>query len=529
MSTLTGTRHLIRLILRRDRVRLPIWLLSILGVVYASAAAVQDQYPTQARLDQYAQTMGNSPAVVVMSGPPTALHTLGGVTIYEINVTVMVAVALMAVFLVVRHTRAEEETGRTEMVRATVVGRHAPTAAALTVVGGATVVTAAGVTAILLGMGLPSTGSLAYGASIAALGLAFTAVAACAAQATAHARGAIGIATAFLGAAFVLRGVGDVSNHALSWISPLGWVQAVRPYGDERWWPILLLLAFTAGTLVLATELTAHRDVGSGLVPPRAGSATAGPRLGTATGLAARLQRGSLIGWSVGMFIGGVAFGSIGNDVSAMAELNRDFAAALAGIGGDLADAFIGTMLSILALVAAGFTVSSALRLRSEETSGRVEPLLATGLSRRRWFVGGLLVTAAGTVVVIAAGGLGFALAYAIASGDPSQLPRLLGTALVYTPAALALAGLAALLIGWAPRAAVAVWAVMAGCVLVGWLGTVLDIPERIVQASPYSHIPLVPAESLTGGAWAPLLALTVFAVALVTLGSANFNKRDIG
>jgi ABC-2 type transport system permease protein len=525
VSTLTGTLPLVRLVLRRDRVRLPVWLLSILGVVYASAGVVQQQYGEQASLDRYAQTMGNSPAVIAMSGPPTALHTLGGATIYEINVTVMIAVALMAVFLVVRHTRAEEETGRTEMVRSTVVGRHAPTAAALTVVGSATAVAALGVTVILLGVGLPATGSLAYGASIAALGLAFTALAACAAQVTAHARGALGLGAAFLGGAYVLRGVGDVSNQALSWLSPLGWVQAVRPFGDERWWPILLLVALATGLLALAAELTTHRDVGSGLVAPRAGAASAGPRLGTATGLATRLQRGSLVGWTVGMFVGGVSFGSLGSDVSTMAEVNDDFAETLASIGPNLADAFVGSMLSILALVAAGFTVSSALRLRAEETSGRVEPLLATGLSRRRWFLGSLLVTTAGTVVVVAAGGLGFGLAYAATSGDAGQVPRLLVASLVYVPAALVLAGLAALLLGWAPRAAMAVWAAMAGCVLVGWLGTVLDLPDLVVQASPYSHLPLVPAVAMD---WTPLLWLSAISVALVTLGLAKLSKRDI-
>ena len=41
----------------------------------------------------------------------------------------------MAILLVVRHTRAEEETGRAELVGAGVVGRHAPLAAALITAG----------------------------------------------------------------------------------------------------------------------------------------------------------------------------------------------------------------------------------------------------------------------------------------------------------------------------------------------------------------------------------------------------------
>src|SRR5262245_43779882 len=173
-GTLAGTWTLVRLMLRRDRIRLPIWLLAILGTVYGSAAAVQSLYGTPAKLALYDSTMSGSAPVVVMSGPPVALDTVGGVTIYEINMTVMVAVALMAIFLVVRHTRGEEEAGRTELLASTVVGRHAPTTAALVVVGGATVAVAVGVSAILLGLGLPASGSLAYGAAVAAFGLAFT-------------------------------------------------------------------------------------------------------------------------------------------------------------------------------------------------------------------------------------------------------------------------------------------------------------------------------------------------------------------
>lgn len=525
MSTLTGTWPLVRLILRRDRVRLPVWLVAILVLVFSSARAVQSLYPTQADLDTYAATMGGNPAVIVMSGPPVALDTLGGVTVYEINVTVMIAVAVMAIFLVVRHTRTEEEAGRMELLRSTVVGRHAPTTAALVVVGGATVVVALGIAGIMLAMDLPADGSLAYGASVAALGLAFTAVATCAAQVTAHARGAIGASTAFLGIAFALRAAGDVTNEALSRLSPLGWVQAVRPFGDERWWPVLLLLGFSAGVFALAAALTVHRDLGSGLVPPRPGPAVAGPRLGTASGLAARLQRGALVGWTIGMLVGGVALGSLSGEVDELTALNPEFGENLETLGGSLVDAFLGTMLLILALATAGFTVSSTLRLGAEESSGRVEPLLATGLSRRRWALGSLSLTVAGTLVVLGAGGLGLGLAHGIGQADLGEVPRLVLASLAYAPATLVLAGLGVALVGWLPRARVAVWAAFAFCFVIGWLGTVLSFPEWVDQASPYTHVPLVPAQHV---AWTPLLWLSLFAVALLTLGIGKLEKRDI-
>jgi ABC-2 type transport system permease protein len=175
--------------------------------------------------------------------------------------------------------------------------------------------------------------------------------------------------------------------------------------------------------------------------------------------------------------------------------------------------------------VAAGFTVSSVQRMRSEETSGRVEPLLATGMSRTRWLAGSLSVTLVGTLLVTGAGGLGMGLADAVVQGEAAQAPRLLVASLAYAPAAFMLAGLGVLLIGWAPRAVAAVWGLLAFCVVVGWLGTVLAFPQWVTDISPYSHISQVPAEPM---AWGPLLALVVFTVASVTVGATKLVKRDI-
>ena len=94
-------------------------------------------------------------------------------------------------------------------------------------------------------------------------------------------------------------------------------------------------------------------------------------------------------------------------------------------------------MLLIMALLASGFAVSSALRLRAEETSGRLENLLATGLSRTRWLLGSLVVTVLGTVLLVAVAGFGMGLAYGLVLGDASQPWRLAGLALVYAPAAV--------------------------------------------------------------------------------------------
>lgn len=525
MNRLTGTGALVRLILRRDRVRLPVWVLAILGLAYASAGAVKGTYDTPADVAAYARTVGKSAVSVVMNGPPTAVDTIAGIVIFEIGSTVVIGVCLMGLFLVVRHTRGEEESGRTELVRATVVGRDAPVVAPLLVVSAASVLIGAGLALELVALGLPTEGATVYGASVAVLGVVFTAVAALAAQVTEHARGALGIGGVVLGASYVLRGIGDVQDGTLSWLSPIGWSQAVRPFADDRWWPLLVSVLATAAVLATVRLLVSHRDVGAGLVPPRPGPAEASRRLAGPVGLAARLQRGAVLGWTSGLFCLGVAFGSVGREVQELVESIPELEQALRIAGTtSVEDAFFATAMLIMALVASGFTVSSVLRLYREETAGRAEPLLATGLSRLRWAIGSLLVTTLGTLLVLCSGGLGAGLAHGIATGDPGQLLRLVALSLVYVPASLVLAGVAVVLWGWVPRASQAAWAPFAVCLVIGWLGGVLDFPDWFADLSPFTHVPEAPVQTVTAG---PLVMLVGVALVTTAAGLVGFRRRD--
>jgi ABC-2 type transport system permease protein len=445
---------------------------------------------------------------------------------YETTMNALVVTALMVMFLVVRHTRAEEEAGRAELLRSTVTGRHAATAAAVLVAAAASLLVGALDAAVLLANDLPAEASLLHGAELTGVGLVFTAVAAAAAQVTAGARAALGIAGAVLGGAFLLRGIGDVGTNALTYFSPLGLAQAGQPFADARWWPILLLVVVAGALLAGTAYLTAHRDEGAGLIQPRPGRPRARASLGTATGLAWRLQRGLFLGWAVGLTVSGVLFGSVGPEVLEMVESNPDLARAIGASGGAILDAYFATTLAIATVVGTGFGVTSALRFRSEETAGRVEPLLATGMSRTRLALGFLVVTVAGTLVQLAAMGLATGLTYAVVSGEGSAVGPLVGAALALSPACLAICGVAVLLTGWWPRATLAVWAVLALAFLQVYLGELLRLPGWVSAASPWWHLPRQPLEAL-----APASALGVLAVAvgLAAAGVVGLRRRDIG
>jgi ABC-2 type transport system permease protein len=527
---LAGIARLLRLALRRDRVRLAAWLFGIAGITVFSAAALDTTYPTAADRQARAELMG-SPAAVMLSGPGYGLddYTLGAIVANEVALIPMLAAAIMSVLLTVRHTRADEEDGRTELVGAAAVGRRAPLTAALGLVGLADAAVALLVAAGLAGSGFAAADSLALGVGIGLTGLVFGAVAAVTAQLTAYARPASGGALAVLAAAAVVRGVGDVlreGGSALSWLSPIAWAQQTRAFVDLRWWPLALSAVLVAVLVRTAYALVDRRDVGAGLVPPRPGPAGASARLSGVVALAGRLQRAAILGWGVALVLLGMVYGSVIDSVTdLLAENERAVELVVAIGGGNLEDSFVATIGRYLALLVAAFAVSSTLRAHGEEAAGRAGLVLATAVGRRRLLGGSLAVTVGASVLLALAGGLGAGLAAAAATGDAGQVGRLLGATLAPLPAVLVVAGVAAVLVGVLPRWSVLAWTAVAWVVLVGLLGPLLELPEWVTRLSPFDWVPSVPAEQLDP---VPLAVLTLLAAALFGVALAGFRRRDL-
>jgi ABC-2 type transport system permease protein len=530
---LAGAGELTRLAVRRDRIMLPVWIYALTAIAASGGYGIKLVYKTAHSQAGLAASVHSTPALAFLYGQ---LHgdSLGALISWRYLAYAGLGAALMSVFLVVRHTRADEETGRLELVGSTAVGRHTGLAVAMLVATAANVILFALSAVVLAFSGLPLAGAIAFGLAEAGCGLAFAAVTAVAAQVSGTARGARGIAIAFLAASFLLRGVGDSGgSHGLTWltwVSPIGWAELVRPFAGERWWVLALpLVAALAGT-GLAVVLTSRRDQGAGLVRPRPGSAAAGRLLSGPAGLTWRLQRGALAGWSAGFLAGGLAIGVVAKSIGKLIGSSAGVAQALDKIGGQsaLVNAYLAACMSLIGLVAAAYAVSAVARLRSDEVADRAEPLLAASVSRPRWGGSYLLTAAAGTAVVLAAGGLGVGLAYGIASSDVgTQVPRLVGAGLAQLPAALAVAAVGAALIGLLPKwSGTAGWAALAVCGFIGVFGPALDVSQAVLDISPFTHVPKLP-----GGVFSvePLAWLTVVVLGLAAACLAGLRRRDIG
>ncbi|WP_406147784.1 ABC transporter permease [Streptomyces sp. NBC_01012] len=530
-GALAGTRTLIRFDLRRDRVRLPVWILALFLGTVSTASNYTTLYADPEDRASVVGTM-KSPAGLAMTGPARYLddYTFGAMTGHQMLGFTAVLAGLMSVLVVTRHTRDEEETSRAELVRSTVVGRHAHLAAALSVAFLANLALA-----LLLGFGLGAAGiesigtgsALLHGFALAAVGIAFAGIAAVTTQITAHTRGASGMAMAVIGLAYVLRAAGDAGgDDALSWLSPIGWAQRTYVYVDDRWWPLLLCLALAALSAGTGFVLSTRRDVGAGLRAARPGSPVASASLTRPVGFALRLHRSVLAGFAVGLFLMGVMYGSILGDADDMLKNIDQLKEALKEIGGTtMAESFASMVMVVLAVVAAVYVVTAALRPRSEENAGRVEALLATGLSRTRWAAGHFTLALAGGTLVLLAAGLGIGVAGAASAGDPGLVLKLVGAALAYAPALWVTVGVVAVLFGWLPRAASAAWAVPVYAFVVGYLGELLRFPHWMNDLSPFGHVPRLPAAGMD---WTPMVVLTLIAAGLVRLGLEGFRRRDL-
>ncbi|QTJ67237.1 hypothetical protein HYG77_17730 [Rhodococcus sp. ZPP] len=530
MTALRATLTLLRFTLRRDRIKLPAWVLGIAVMTMYFANALKLAYPTEQDIANVA-SFARSPAAIMMSGPGYGMDTptLEAFLANQYALYLMVAAALMNILLVVRHTRLEEEDGRTELVLAGVVGRFAPlTAAMLTALVANTALIVAG-TAALAGTGFDAAGSLLLLSGFAAVGMVFAAVAALTSQLTEHARAATGWAGAVLGAAFVVRGVGDLAaehGSALSWLSPIAWSQQTRVFVDPRWWPLTLSAGFAALALACAYRLVARRDIGAGLLAPRLGRADASAALTNPFALAVRLQRGSLIGWALGLSVAGLFYGAFTESIAdAFGDLPDDILVIMGGSTGNLVDGYLGLMGFTMAFLASCFAIGSVRRLRSEETAGRADPVLATAASRLTWMGSGVGAAAAGAVLLLGLSGVATGIGAALVTGNTGYVITLELAYLAHTPAVLVVAAVAALLFGLAPKAFALVWILPVFGYLVGTFGPLLQLPGWVQGLSPLGYIPQMPLESFTA---TPLVVLAALAAVAAAAGLVAFHGRDV-
>ncbi|WP_174683193.1 ABC transporter permease [Mycolicibacterium fortuitum] len=519
-SPFTGIGTLLKLTLRRDRVRLSVWLAVLTLMMVYAPNAIRLAYPgEEQRLARV--NLLKTPAGMMLGGPMFGVNEtdLGVMMANELTLTLTIATSILAILTVIRHTRAEEENGSAELVLSSVVGRYARTAAALTLVGGLNAVLALTMTLAMASTGFAVVDTAAMCLGITGVATVFGAVAAVTAQIWRQARTASGAALATLAVAALVRGAGDVidnSGSALSWLSPIAWAQQMRPFVDLRWWPFGLLVILAAGLMALAAGLESRRQYDAGTIgatgeKPDARAITGPLRLHLA------LQRGQTIGWAVGLFAAGLVFGSMTKALLDAAETNELIARLLSTTGND---GIYTTMTQFLAAAASAYVVSAVLRVYADEQNGLGEPVLAGAVSRWRWLLGAVVSALAGAAFLMFCAGLGNGLGAGLTLGEPGTIVRLTLAALAYLPALAVVAAIAALAV--ALRAPWIAWLAVTFVITALYLGALLRLPRWLIELSPVGQT-TVPSDF-------PALALIVMLVVATALAATAgwiYRNRD--
>lgn len=502
--------------LRRDGVQLAVWIAAAALLAYGSAFGVADAFGTEgARTSLLALAIAN-PVILLFRGLPSGADE-GAFLVFLILPFLALLAALMASFLAVRHTRAEEESGRAELVGSTPAGRWLPFAATLAHGVLACLAIGAGIALALLATGLGAAGSLATGAAVAATGIVFLAVGLLAAQLVRSPRAANSASVAAILVLFLLAGIGNalgtpstdltrMESSALAWISPFAWAENVRAFADDALWPLALSLGAAAVLVGGAVALQATRDVGAGLLSARPGRPDAGPLLSSSLGLVWRLSAGSLAAWAVGAAVVGALSTSLSSVVQELATENPAVTEMLERLAaqGSMDQGLLVTFFVMVGVLAACFGVQTVQRARQEESHGTAEPTLAGAVHRSRWLGAFLAVALIGIVVIVGAALAAAGIALAAAGGDPDLLRDAVVAGMGQVAAASVFAVLTAIVFTVLPRATIALgWSLVLVAASLALFGTIFGLDEAIVALSPFAATPLPDGDAVDlNGLW---------------------------
>ncbi len=527
-STITGMGLATRFAWRRSRIFFTVWVLSLWTAMPLTMSQYSKIIPNTDAGRATALALGTNPTMRAILGPPYDLLHGASFTMFRVGTFTAAAGAFMAALGVIRATRAEEEEGRVELLRAGAIGRHAPLVGGITAALGACAAFGM-LTSLTLGaMGAAWAGAVCCGLGFGLTGAIFVGVGAVTAQVFESARAARFAALGgVLAGGYLLRAIADASSdasalHRLQWLSPLEWAALARPWVHERWWVLLLPLALTIALIGSALALETHRDHGSGLLVARPGRATASPGLRDAASLARRLQRGSLIGWTIGMLVTALALKQLSHTIDTMINGSTqitDLMRKMGGGGQKLSDDFVVAMVGILTVVLAMMGLQLLGRLSQEESRGQAELMLSTATSRRAFALSHLgLALVAPAVLLLLTGVL-------MGPGAHQSVATMIGASGALLPALWFTVALSMAMVGWAPGLTWIAWALVGWSLFLTWVGGLLGLPSWALRLSPFALLPKLPVDPMR---WPWVIAELVADVALLAAGLVGYQRRNI-
>ncbi len=533
MSSLTQTGALLKVTLKRDWLKISIWLVALVGIFVAVAAKFNQIYGTKSQIAVITGTL-RSKAMVALMGPVTSGH---------LNTAIIFASEMMAFWglfiiifndsLAVGATRGQEESGLTEMILGGhPVGRLAPLAAAAL-----ELLIADGLFVGLTGLGLSiaampgsdTVGNWLFAIILGAVGATFGMIALIFAQLVADSHNVIIYNSAFLGLAYLIRMVTDVQNPGATWFSPFGWIEKGQIYTSNNWLPVLLLVILGLAAFAVAIGLNLNRDIDVGLIHVRAGKRRSQFLRGPATLLFWNQRMVSLF-WLLGMALLGASYGSVFNSIGKIVDQSPVVQQVLGQTGirhmqtTQLLSfvSLLGVIYGVLAIVGGAMVVS---QLGREERRGMLQLIQAKPQSRTY-----LLATYVIYGIVLSAAILFVALTATMVVGNAVLKQPLAATAFFKTfvatlPELALFISIVVMLIGILPRWQPISWALLGGAFILTYFGRLMDLPTWALKLSPFYWFRKVPQEAINVG---PVLWMLGGAIVLMMIGFVGYRRRDV-
>ena len=543
----TGT--LVKFIFRRERVISVIWILVLVFFTMGVAPAMANMFPDTASRSQFA-TAFNNPIMIAMMGPIYGAdnYTSGAMYGGLMLVWYGIAVAIMNIFFVVRHTRADEQEGRVEVVRSLPTGRLANlnatmiSAFILNLILG--LLTGLGL-AVLNVESMDFAGSMVYGAATAGIGMVFAAIAAVFAQLSSNASGATGMSFASIGVFYMIRAAGDMEGiEILSCISPLGLALRSQSYVENNIWPFLLLLLIAVALSLIAYKLNSIRDLGQGFIAAKPGRATASPALHTSFGLAWRLLRTPLIVWSIVMLSLGASYASVVGQIDSFIGDSPEYMTIL-GVPVDMLPSlsqadqskmivesfgiFVTLMMTLVAIVP---LLNAVLKIRTEEKEGRTENVVSRAVPRCSYMAGYVILAFLASIVIqfLTAIGLYGTAAYMVGDANPFDFTELMQSFFTFLPALWIMIGFAVFIAGVFPKATGVIWGYFGLVAFTSFIGRLVFTGnlEWIMNLTPLHFVSQPEPLKDYVISYPPLFIMTAIAALLTAIGFIAYRKRDM-
>jgi ABC-2 type transport system permease protein len=527
----------------RDSTRAVLVLSVLMGVTLIGVSnAIVSQFATPVSRQELVDVVNAVPPILQgLAGKPVNVGTLGGYLQYKYGTFFPLIVSLWSILALSATLAAEARRGSLEFVAATPLARrrialeklfgHLAGMAITVIVIFLSLVVVGRTVHGLPGDDIPLQAAAGYAIWLGLLSVVSGAVAF--ALAPFVGRGsAAGVAGAIMFGGFIVNGYQAAipALAPLANLSPFGWTANNIPLAGVYDWPSLLPVALVAVVLLtVGVEAFARRDIGatSPLPSPSLPRALVGLRgpIGRAVGQ----NLPSSLAWGLGLGLFGLAIAGSGR--SFIEELGDapDFVRLLNTVFPGFDIGSVGGFLQLLyvefGFILAGLAAATLVSVwASDETSGRLEFLLATPLSRPRWVTSGGLAILVGVLVVAALAAVGIAIGALMAGSDIAT--PVVGS-LVLGMYAAALAGIGVAIGGvLGPNFAGPAVAVIA---VVSWfidvIGPALGLPDALHQLALTAHYGFTML-----GQWDPvgIIASIVLAVGGVAIGAWGFQRRDI-